>query len=812
MGKGQLESWAEDEPSCATIDMDVMALRQRLQKLTNTHAALEKEHSELLERRQIHFHHDRSRADTNISYPAADDEWGHAYTTDTGTPYHGKADTDVGTPYHAKVERKISGLEIEMDDDDEDELVILEATEAKPMRTTSGLPKNQDIGDDGGQHFNYSILFGSALNMRMPFAALTYALALGGVVFVIAAQVSGLGALDAAHDDDHRRLAGAAPAAAGEVPTTESLMLEISFSFFVAGLVAFFVNLLNLPLILGYLLGGVLVGPTVLSIVPTHTHIQDISSLGLVFLLFMIGLELDVMALLKMGKVVLVTGLLQFPICAIIMFAIFTGLEGAGISFGTGEYSAMYCGMTCGISSTMIVVKLLSERMDMDSAPGRLTVGILIFQDIWAIVVLAIQPNLANPEIVGILKTFGLILVLLVVGIAYAKFVMPMVFLTSSKSIEVMLVLALAWCFFIGDLAILPFMGLSIELASLISGVALATFPYSAEFNGKIKYIRDFFITLFFVGLGMQIPVPSIDAILKAVIVAIVVLIIRWVGIFLVVLCLGGKPKLAVVSTINLSEISEFALVICSLGEAYGHVGKDTLTILIWTFSILAILASYLITFNYRLYGMISYAYKRCRGKDQNSKSHDGHEEDHEHEHRDILFLGFHKIAAQLIHHIEVHTPAMLRKIHVVDSHEAIMPILKKKGLTCAYGDISSKDVLEHAHHGEARLIISSVPDSALNGITNVKILTVAKGLWPQAHVITVADDPLKASELYENGADYVIRLAKLCAEQLTMLITEHCTHTFHHDGELGTKPDVFGEMARHDLAADEKQGTTLFH
>merc|ERR1719163_663825 len=101
------------------------------------------------------------------------------------------------------------------------------------------------------------------------------------------------------------------------------------------------------------------------------------------------------------------------------------------------------------------------------------------------------------------------------------------------------MMLACAWCFFVCCIAMLPFVGLSPELASLIAGVALATFPYSAEFNGKIKFIRDFFITLFFVGLGMQIPVPSFKAIAKALVVAVTVLIFRWLGIFCVVWGLG---------------------------------------------------------------------------------------------------------------------------------------------------------------------------------------------------------------------------------------------------------------------------------
>jgi Kef-type K+ transport system membrane component KefB len=119
----------------------------------------------------------------------------------------------------------------------------------------------------------------------------------------------------------------------------------------------------------------------------------------------------------------------------------------------------------------MIVVKLLQEHAEMDSSPGRLTVGILIFQDIWAIVVLAIQPDLANPQVLGLLKTFAMIAVLVIVALAYAKFVMPAVFMVSSKSVELMLVVALAWCFLMGCFATLPFIGnrLSWLLLSLVS-------------------------------------------------------------------------------------------------------------------------------------------------------------------------------------------------------------------------------------------------------------------------------------------------------------------------------------------------------
>merc|ERR1719265_1472330 len=136
-----------------------------------------------------------------------------------------------------------------------------------------------------------------------------------------------------------------------------------------------------------------------------------------------------------------------------------------GVNFGEGDMSVMYMGVCCSISSTMICVKLLSQKLESDTAPGRLTIGILIFQDMWAIIVMAIQPNLANPEIVGLIKTFGMMTLLLIIAFLYAKYVLPAVFQACSTSLELLLILSLAWCFFICCIAILPFFALSMELA-----------------------------------------------------------------------------------------------------------------------------------------------------------------------------------------------------------------------------------------------------------------------------------------------------------------------------------------------------------
>jgi len=578
---------------------------------------------------------------------------------------------------------------------------------------------------------------------------------------------------DTSHDSGHgRRLHRVhhGRRLSGEV---SELLSNIAFCLTSCGFVAFFVGVLKQPLILGYLLGGVLVGPNLgLDLVHSHDNVAEIANLGLVFLLFMIGLELDVHEILRMGRVVLLTGFFQFPVCFGAQYLIFSGLGLLGLSFGTGEYANMYVALVCAISSTMIVVKLLSEKGETDRPNGRLTVGILIFQDIWAMVFLAIQPNLAKPDLLTLCKQFGMIAALIVLALLYAKFVMPAILFFASRSVELMLVLSLSWCFFMGVTANLPWVGVGMELAALIAGVALATFPYSAEFNGKIKYIRDFFITLFFASLGMQIPMPSVLPIVTAILIALVVMLLRWVGIFALVYMLGGTARLGILATLNLSQISEFALVICSLGINKGHIDVKTLEIIIWVFMFLSVLSSNIINYNHEIFKIMAWLSRKVskKGIDDSTEEH-AHEDE-----RDILLLGFHRIASMLVAEFEHHHPQLLKKLQVVEFNQAIKEPLLRRGIKFTYGDFSSPDVLEHCFHGEPKIIISTTPDTMLQGTTNMRILQVVQGVWPKAHVIVTADNPRQAAELYEMGAHYVLRSAKLCAERLFELLNKYET------------------------------------
>ena len=248
----------------------------------------------------------------------------------------------------------------------------------------------------------------------------------------------------------------------------------VLISIVTAAVIGYIVHRLRQPIIMGYIIAGIIIGPQLgLKWVTNPDAINFTSELGLIALMFMVGLELDISKIKKSGKSLLFLAVLQFAVC-VALGLVFFNLPGFS---GGGEYAALYLAVVFGMSSTMIVVKLLYDKFELDTLPGRLTLGILVLQDIWAIIFLTIQPNLADPAIgtlgLSLLKGVGLVVGCLLV----TRFVLPRVFKGIAKNPELVLVTALGWCFLVswlsGDVA-----GLSRAMGALIAGVSLSSFPY----------------------------------------------------------------------------------------------------------------------------------------------------------------------------------------------------------------------------------------------------------------------------------------------------------------------------------------------
>jgi Kef-type K+ transport system membrane component KefB len=365
---------------------------------------------------------------------------------------------------------------------------------------------------------------------------------------------------------------------------------------------------LRQPLLLAYLAAGVVLGPEMgLGWIEDKDAIHTISEIGLILLLFIIGLEIDLKKLLASGRTLVVSGVVQFVICVVLGLGFALAF---GFAFGQGSFDALYLAVAMSLGSTMIVVKLLYDKFELSSLPGRITLGILVFQDIWAILFLAVQPNLLNPEVLVLALSFAQGAGLVILSLLASRYVLPKVFSFVAKVPELLLVTAVSWCFLVSGVA--GAVGLSREMGALIAGVSLSTFPYNVDVIAKVINIRDFFVILFFVGLGLQIPAPSLELMALAGAASLFLVASRFLSIFPPLYLMKNGLRASLIPSINLCQMSEFSLVIVSLGYGMGHVSSQTVGVLTFVFVITSVLSTYMINANHQVQEVLAGALKKA--------------------------------------------------------------------------------------------------------------------------------------------------------------------------------------------------------
>ena len=487
--------------------------------------------------------------------------------------------------------------------------------------------------------------------------------------------------------------------------------------------------------------------------VKSQDSISIISELGLIFMLFMIGLEIDLKKIVRVGRVILFAAGGQLIGACVLGIVFFVAI---GLSMGGGRFDAVYLTVACALSSTVIIVKVLYEKRELDTLPGRITLGVLVLQDIFAILFLAVQPSLADLQVSIILMSIGRVCLLVASAMALSRFVLPKLFHQVARRPELVMLGALAWCFLIGEIA--ERLHLSREMGSLVAGVSLSTFPYALDVTAKITTLRDFFITLFFVALGMTIPVPNGATIVLALVIAVFTVLSRLVTTFLPLYLMKQGLRASLLPAINLSQISEFSLVVIQVGLSAGHIGAETSSAASFAFAILAVVSTFVMTRSDQITRRAIILLKRLGIRDlDHAHSADGanHEGGHG-EARRVVILGFFRAASALVSEIERQNKSLLDQISVVDFNPNVFRILTARGIHVIYGDISNIDTLMHAGVGNAEIIILSVPDSLLKGANNEKLVRHVRSLNPHAKIISTADLLADVPDLYAAGANYV--------------------------------------------------------
>ena len=550
-----------------------------------------------------------------------------------------------------------------------------------------------------------------------------------------------------------------------ELPATETIIFDIALILIISAILAFIAKILRQPLIPAYVVAGLLIGPLVLGLIKNTELIYAFSEIGIAFLLFTAGLEISFRKIKEANlKKILVIGALQ--ILAVFGLGIFLAEF-----FGLTTMQAVYLGIIMAFGSTMVVIKLLSDTGELITMHGRLVLGILLLQDLVAIIAIAVfmSGSLAIlPVVMAIIK----LLIILAIAIVLQKFVLNPLFKFAARSTELLLLSSLAVLFLFIMLTYVS--DLSIVIGAFIAGVSLANSPFKLELESRISPLRDFFSILFFVALGMQIVFTGISSNFGLFLFLLgVAFIFKPIITLFLLRIFGYRPKTAFFTSISLAQLSEFSLIIGMLGLTLG-----VLDISIFSSVILATIVSMSVTTYFIKYKNGIYKFLQAPVRVFKWFPIKENLEYIDKEKKTILLVGAHRMGSILLKHIMEHKK---KKLLVIDYNPEIISALRKKKVSAIYGDLASPELLENVDVYELKTVISTAP----NLDDGILLLNRIKKHNPNATIILTARSIDDALDLYKKGADYVILPKVIAGRELIEII---------HDG----KKDLKKERAEH--------------
>ncbi len=537
-----------------------------------------------------------------------------------------------------------------------------------------------------------------------------------------------------------------------------NIFLQLATALSLASLFGYFVLRLKLPLVVAYLLAGVSISLVSL-IDPGSSLIFEIfPEIGIAFVLFLIGMELDLREVKTLGAPIIVSAIGQIIISSVAGFVL-----ASAVGFKTEE--SMLLGLGLAFSSTVVVIKMLLEKKDLTSLYGKLSLGILLVEDLVAIAVLmmiSVSSSVFNLGVQEALPLISLIvkgLGLFVLTFILSRYVLEKIFDSVAKSVELLFLTAITWCFVFTSIAVLA--GFSIVIGAFLAGVALASSPYHLQIQGKVKPLRDFFLTLFFVYLGLQAKFSDFLTAWPAIILfTLFALFIKPLIYLLLVGIFGFRKHTMFQTALNLSQISEFSLVLLLVGVTLGIATPLALSTMAAVAVLSITLSSILIAYSKKIY---KFASPFLPVFEHTSMIHVLESKIQEEFSDHVIVIGAHRIGGPIVRYLKSEKIPFV----VMDFNPHIVEELRNKGINVIYGDVGDVEVLDNLYLQSAKLIISTVADMNDNEV----LLEEVKRKHSKAKIITRALDSDHAKALEALGSDYVILPEKVSAEYLVEML-----------------------------------------
>jgi Kef-type K+ transport system membrane component KefB/Trk K+ transport system NAD-binding subunit len=534
----------------------------------------------------------------------------------------------------------------------------------------------------------------------------------------------------------------------------EQIFLQLAIILLTAFIISYLVSLFKQPIIIGYIIAGILISPFIIKLGISTDVISVFSDFGIAFLLFIVGLHLNPKTLKEIGISSLIIGLFQIILTFGVSFLISFGL------LGFSAIASIYIGIALSFSSTILIMKLLSDKQDLESLYAKISIGVLILQDIVAAGVLMFMSSasakgaFSNLAIINLLLGFGLIIILFLIGF----FVLPKFTKRIAKSQELLFLFSICWCFVIAIL--FNYLGFSIEIGALVAGVVLSITPYSAEISSRISPLRDFFLIIFFIILGFNADFSNIKYILlSAFVFSLIVLILKPIIIMALSAMFGYTKRTNFLVGISLAQISEFSLIILFLGVALGQINQSVLHTIILTMIITIFLSTYMVMYSQKFYekciGFASLFEKKEIKKEKNLMNKEYY----------AMLFGYNRIGFSILNALKKFN----KKYLVVDFNPEIISGLSKLGIPSLYGDVDDVHLLNDLPLNKLHIAISTVPDCETNSL----LIDLIRKVNKKAIIIVRAHSIDDALELYKKGANYVLTPHFLGGEYVSNMILD---------------------------------------
>lgn len=532
----------------------------------------------------------------------------------------------------------------------------------------------------------------------------------------------------------------------------ENTFYQLALVLLLASAIGVVANRLKLPLVVSYLLTGLLLSLVRLFDLGHSPVFEVLPEIGIAFVLFLIGMELKLSEFKLLGRPIFITALGQIAVSTLLGFGIAKLL-------GFNPTESLYLGLGLAFSSTVVVIKLLLDNRDLTSLYGKLSVGMLLVEDLVAIVVLMLISVNSSVSQIDQQGSYALPLLLIkalalfTLTFVLAKYLLGKVFEYTAHSVELLYISSITWCFAFTAFAI--FLGFSVEIGAFLAGVALASSPYHLQIQAKIKPMRDFFLALFFIYLGAKAEFKDFLAVLPIVaIFTLYALVVKPIIYAFLLSRFGFKKHTLFQTALNLSQISEFSLVVLLVGVKAGLVGAQAISVMALVAVASITVSSVLISFSKRLYKHLTPLVLLF---DTKRKAH-VFEQRTKHALNDhIIVIGGHRVGGPIINYLQ-HTDI---SFVVMDFNPSVVRDLVNQGINALYGDIGDPDIFDFLHVDKAKLVICTATDFSDNEL----LLSFVKANSPKTRVVLRAADAKHAQLLKQLGADYVILPEKVSGD-----------------------------------------------